>query len=142
MTGMIGMKKLPDRPSDLLELALRDLKACEKDSVLYEVDMGWWHDTSIFTDKCVICMAGAVMAKSLGAAPTNSMKPHWYDRDTHTKLEAIDDLRTGYVDRALSLMDISGAITQNRTVTPYRASPERFKDDMAVIVRSLREEGL
>jgi hypothetical protein len=38
---------LPEKLSDCLELALRDLEACEQDPA-YEVDMKFWHKPQPF----------------------------------------------------------------------------------------------
>lgn len=49
--------------SDVLELALRDLKMVEKDEK-YEVKMTEWHQPISYS-KCQVCLAGSIMAKSL-----------------------------------------------------------------------------
>jgi hypothetical protein len=55
---------LPDKPSDLLQLALDDLELCEKDRN-YTIDMSEWHTPSQDeSEKCAVCIAGAVIAKT------------------------------------------------------------------------------
>lgn len=38
---------LPDKPSDLIELALSDLEKCEKDDGTYQIEMGEWHTSPV-----------------------------------------------------------------------------------------------
>jgi hypothetical protein len=57
------MNYLPLRLHELLDLALKDLMSCAK-STKYVIDMGTWHEP--YRDGCHVCMAGAVMARSLG----------------------------------------------------------------------------
>ena len=62
------MSRLPDRPSDLLELALVDLALAEADG-RYLVNMWHWHLPALVAsdEACEACLAGSVMAFSLGA---------------------------------------------------------------------------
>ena len=58
---------LPTKPSELIRVALRDLRACEDDDG-YVVHMCRWHWPT--TDNrgrkvCSVCLAGAVMAQTL-----------------------------------------------------------------------------
>jgi len=53
---------LPDKPSELLRLAVHDAKLCAR-SKKYVLDMEAWHDLD--RDGCHVCMAGAVIAKTL-----------------------------------------------------------------------------
>lgn len=58
------MKTLPDKLSDLIPVAKEDaLKALK--SPLYKLNMAVWH--SKYSDKCEVCLAGSVLAFSLGA---------------------------------------------------------------------------
>jgi len=99
------MKQLPDTPSALIRLALDDLRKIEGDD-RYAVDMYNWHCPSPLAAKCYVCLAGAVMAKSIEldpniwASPT-SMKTE-IDAPTRLKLCALDDFRTGSIFQGLS----------------------------------------
>lgn len=60
------MKKnheLPTKLSALIKVALKDLKKVEKDKN-YKVNLSMWHQT-FDDDVCYVCLAGAVLAKSL-----------------------------------------------------------------------------
>ena len=62
---MIDKTTLPDKLTDLLELALSDLKKVA-DSPKYYIHMERYYNGSR-TGPCMVCFAGAVMAKSLNA---------------------------------------------------------------------------
>lgn len=82
------MSKLPDTLHELLEVAIRDLKAVDK-SEDYEIDMTVWYHTN---DKCKVCMAGAVMAKTLNFGPESFDLGDIWDEEGE-KFMIIDDLR-------------------------------------------------
>lgn len=109
------MNRLPDKPSELLLLALTDLEMCENDP-RYEIYMGNWHAPN---GRCRVCAAGAVMAKSLGAPPRDIWGPEDFDEDTERKLRAIDFFRTGAVWDALNWMGI----------TPPKALPDMSNNE-------------
>lgn len=113
------MRELPNKLSDLLRLAVEDAKKAEA-SDKYALAMGVWHVPATVSqyymdkfgkDKCIVCMAGAVMAFSLEAPLNIPLWPDYYsgespddeeflleeeDRASTTRsLLAIDSLRTG-----------------------------------------------
>lgn len=60
------MTTLPDKLSDLLELALGDLEKVEAMPEVYEVDMSDWHlpqrdEFGGRCGRCTVCLAGAVI---------------------------------------------------------------------------------
>jgi len=57
---------LPNKLSDLLELAVRDVQKCEADKKRFALHMGNWHRPDAGKGVCVVCMAGAVMAQTVG----------------------------------------------------------------------------
>ncbi len=94
------MKTLPDKPSELITLALNDLLKVEKDK-RYKIDMDTWHTPN---GKCAICLAGAVMAKSLGADIHMSSTPAYAGSNTN-KLCALEWFRLGVVDTGISILE-------------------------------------
>jgi hypothetical protein len=64
------IKELPSKMHKLLDVALKDLMSCAR-SPKYTIDMSEWHTTYI--DTCRVCMAGAVMAKSLEAGHCDTL---------------------------------------------------------------------
>jgi hypothetical protein len=90
---------LPEIPSELIRLAIKDLELCEQDSN-YTIDMSdWYADRGEY---CSVCLAGAVMVQELDVVPltrangTKQMSPAYVpnakDRD---KLYALNILREG-----------------------------------------------
>ena len=132
------MSQLPDKPSELIRVALADLNKVER-SKKYVVDMGDWHlpDDGV----CYVCLAGAVMAKTLGVSPKREMEP-WqtkYDQ----KLQAIDSFREGSIHNGLGHMGLSrDSIGKYRDVAPYDADPKAFKKDMRKLASDLAKAGL
>jgi hypothetical protein len=88
------MTALPDKPSELLEVALRDLEACRNDP-RYTIDLEKCHEP--IDGQCNVCLAGAVIAKSLHFAPSQCVvvSKSITDMGTYKKLLALDNLRSG-----------------------------------------------
>lgn len=58
--------QLPDKPSELIRLALKDLRKTERQFWKYKIDMDIWHSGKTSTlSRCSVCLAGAVMAQTL-----------------------------------------------------------------------------
>lgn len=99
------MTQLPNRLSATVRLALKDLKKVER-SPKYEVDMGTWHEPVYQEgkepEKCVVCFAGSVMAKTLGAEFDAILDPEDFGSDNADKLNALDILRDGQIEFALN----------------------------------------
>lgn len=106
------MKVLPDKKSELLRLAVRNLEEVESMPDVYKVNMDAWHYPRLdFDDKCHVCVAGSVIARTLGAKPDQVRLPYHFDPD-----DAID-LRELNWDR-LKIED-QGIV--------YSENPDRFK---------------
>lgn len=65
---------LPDKKSELLQVALNDIKRAAN-TPGYRIDMHEWHYMDPDTGVCEVCLAGAVMAFSLNVAPTEAATP-------------------------------------------------------------------
>ena len=147
---------LPDTLGALLRVGLDDLRACEADAG-YRIDMACWHTPDPVPDDgpvggrtagpCAVCLAGAVMARSLGADPARSASPAglvdrapgaaWMEVETtawdasgrtYDKLSALDDLRCGRASAAGGRM-LDGGIDEalaglDRDVPAYAEGPE------------------
>ena len=61
---MNKVKQLPEYPSELLQLALDDIAVIKKNKK-YKIDVEIWHSPNDDTDKCEVCLAGAVLANTL-----------------------------------------------------------------------------
>lgn len=167
-----SLTELPDKLSELIEVALQDLECVEQDS-RYTINMAKWHDPKVAyappTDDpeqplaCSVCLAGAVIAKRSNIAPTEFVLPALLGPDIKSKLEILDHLRAGQVMNALeeSARARARALNTSRVckpdadreelwdvfgntypITPYGDSPDAFKRDMRVLQELLRKYGL
>jgi hypothetical protein len=134
--------KLPDKPSALIRLALRDLEKCER-SKRYGINMAEWHKPN---GVCEVCLAGAVMAKTL-SVPANvhldpfAMLPH--QDDSARKLIALDYFRCGQVNAGIINMGVTcGRYIGPERITNYLDNKPQFKKDMRKLAAMLAKEGL
>ena len=105
--------KLPDKPSELIKVALADLALCMGDKA-YRINFNTWHSPDDFEPQfnkveslyCKVCFAGAVIAKSLKANPNKKLEPSHFDYNTEVKLEALDNFRQGKVHKGLRLLNV------------------------------------
>lgn len=98
---------LPDLPSALIRLALADLREVEKLSDVYVVNMSAWHSPNGAGDgRCEVCLAGAVLARTLGFSPEDHMitNLHRISNQTRRKMSALNAFRTGLVFDAMQIM--------------------------------------
>ena len=94
---------LPDKPSELINMALKNLNQCLKDDN-YHVDMFYFHTYFMGENKCHVCLAGSVFAKTMKAGTNESMawKLMEYPNEKN-KLYALDDFRNGNIIQGLKL---------------------------------------
>ena len=138
---MTKTNTLPDKPSELINVALADLAKVEQ-SKKYEVDMDTWHDPS--AGICYVCLAGAVMAKSLQASPDKSLLPSMHNGGLSGKLSALDEFRTGDVSWGFSDMGIDveeDVLNFDRDINDYEDDPKAFKRDMRKLSKDLAKAG-
>lgn len=112
-------ESLPRLPSALLRLAVADSMACEQDPS-YVLEMTTWMGRDSETGRCQVCMAGAVLARTLGivlsddlgsadGTPIHRLCP---DMTKRSRLWAIDQLRIGMVQSALECLSIKRTVSQ------------------------------
>ena len=149
------MTTLPDKPSELIRVAIADLEKCEQDP-RYVIEMSVWHEdaTVVRTDAdeqgkpdaiCAVCLAGAVMAKSLGTKPDGRATPSMVvdGEADRGRLLALDSLRVGdMVGAMLSLGLDEPEDTSVRSVAAYHDDSIRFKSDMRRLADDLERAGL
>lgn len=85
-------KLLPDKPSELLRLAIADLRSVAKDS-RYRVAMSEWHNPTLGRSACYVCLAGAVMATTLGVNIFQYAVPGTFCSANAHKLNWLNDIR-------------------------------------------------
>lgn len=136
------MNDLPDKPSELIRVALRDLRRVE-DNPNYKVDMMVWHMPDKNDGICRVCLAGAVMA-GLGASPDEILNPYGYPARTVQKLCALNRFRQGRIDHGLNAMHIPTYewYPSDRLVTPYDRDPEEFQLQLTLMADELEKVGL
>lgn len=119
---------LPHKPSRLIYLALADLAAIEADP-RYRVRMNVCHQP--LNGLCIVNLAGAVIARSLGFDPSEYVVPGDLGRCPALKLRAINSLSTGKVRIALGYLHLRNRRDVDETdVTSYVKDPGQFRADM------------
>lgn len=137
------------------EIALEDLAAVEKQKKLYHIEMDNWHVPANETDynysgKCEVCLAGSVIANSLGASHETMLRPANFSEQVNRRLCAINALRCGEVGTALHHDMMHGGTNARATAaglhedfimraTPYEKDKRAFKRDMRKIIALLRK---
>lgn len=120
------MTTLPEKPSALIRLALDDLRKVERDE-RYGVYMGEWH-VPRDSGTCEVCLAGAVMAMSLGAnIQTYSMPSDFQEQDQATteRLLALNNFRSGHIADGLCVMR---CYSSRRSLPNYMFVPNYHTD--------------
>jgi ribosomal protein S27AE len=136
-----ALKKLPNKMSELIMVAIKDLKKIEK-SKYYAINMGVWHEPN---GKCTVCFAGSVMAKTLGVDRRLYAYPSSFSEETRAKLEALDYLRKGEIQNAHSRMfkgkSLPPLMNPQVSIDSYRDFPEHFKMQMIQLANQLAQLG-
>lgn len=136
---------LPDKPSELLRLALHDLELCEQDA-RYVVAMHFWHVYDIDSySRCAVCLAGAVMSQTLGIPVDCDAKPGYFPDQIERKLIGLDLLRKGKICDALYAMGVTRPknMPVDVYVLPYvRKYSQPFKESMQSLISYLESFSL
>ena len=135
---------LPDKPSELLEVALADLEKVAKDS-RFAINMSTWYTTSL-SGQCVVCAAGAVMAKTLrvGALDGRDLGPSSFSGSLSEKLLAINCLREGCISAALYNLhlDRPDNLPYSVPMASYETQKDLFYIDARKLIAMLRNFNL
>lgn len=137
------MNILPKTPSKLIRLALKDLASVARDR-RYLVDMSIWHSGKVWShDQCVVCLAGSVMARSLGANIGSRKLPVQFP-DNFSQLCALNLFRSGDVRVGIRTLCIDcPAGLRDRSVPRYSPEdPQPFRRAMFRMARRLESLGL
>ncbi len=124
---------LPRVMSELLEIALEDLRKCEADPA-YDIYMGDWHRPK--NGVCWVCMAGAAMAERLGVSPEEEVSPHKCGAYM-PQLAAIDNLRTCDIFDAADDLGIERTPEMVELAETYRWYPEYGGDNFYPFYESM-----
>jgi len=137
------MKRLPNKPSALIKVALADLYLAEKNS-RFKIDMNTWHDPDS-NARCCVCLAGVIMATSEESkGGTVDLVPSSFPPEIADKLRALEEFRTGDVEAGLFLMNLElpEGMNAHRSIMGYRGDPLRFKKHMRQLAYDLEKKGL
>lgn len=161
---------LPVKLSELLGVALQDLKAAEMRKDI-KVDMDVWLEMENEDDvedphrRCCVCLAGASLLSLTGgdysrfAGFYGSSIFDSLPRTVQVKMLAINELRRGRIVPAYQTMDLDfpaeypklygrGNLflelvnAEERNVRYYEDDPGGFREDMERLLRFLKEKGL
>ena len=139
---------IPNKPSELILLALHDFKLAET-SKEYTINMGKWHNPAFPEEKihkCEVCFAGSVMAFSLGANINKYYEPDNFPREER-KLRALEEFRNGQVDYGLDIFYTYEDITDYKSidnyffVPSYNVDKEGFHITMTKMADYLKKKG-
>ena len=150
------MEILPKVPSELIRIALADLKKVE-DHPSITVDMDDWIasnydglDTNDRPSEHRICsagLAGAVVIFSLAGGPDSIpariISPRYFP-ENENQLFAIDSLRSGYIADMFDFLGLDpddGYSYEGLVTTPYEESPEEFKEELEKLAKILEKDG-
>lgn len=115
--------------------AVADLNAVEKADG-YFINMSTWHEPTF--GGCDVCLAGCVLARRLCANPNFDVHPQ--NSDTDRMLLAINAVRRGEINHALSLLRLTMICPIKWfSVEAYEDNPEQFKRDMLAIADYLED---
>ncbi len=139
-------KSLPYIPSELITIALEDLEWVEKNR-RYAVKMNHWHSPLkrgwFFNTPCKVCLAGAVMAHSLGIETDMSKSPSFFPTKYSEPLYAIDRLRCGDLSGAFVVLrlPLCPDLPSRFDIPYYSDDPVGFKFRLSSMARSLASFG-
>ena len=135
------------KPSELIRHALTDLEKCEREG--YWIDMSVWHVGSENEDMCRVCLAGAVMAQTMGGSRKEDINPLLLlddgriDEASYNALIALDAFVSGQVESGAAAMKIcEDDLPEGRHVPRYEDDPEKFKEAMFELVGELERCGV
>ncbi len=131
--------KLPDLPSELITLALRDLLACESKG-RYQICMNFW---MVQGRVCGVCLAGAVMAQTCGIEQ-NIDSPADMPEEIRPKMMALNLFRTGEIRAglwAMGIRDFKG-LPARISIMHYAWDRPVFFHDMYQLAQTFKAAGL
>lgn len=141
------MTTLPDKPSELIMLALEDIAAVERLPDDYVIDMSEYHVPGRGPGgECAVCFAGSVMAMSdgFGLHMDFADTP---DRGNDGKYFALNSFRLGRVKEALEYIDIEYdgdfcPVADRYIESSNYDNPCSFRRDMIKLASELASVGL
>ena len=94
------------KPSTLIRVALADLVNCEQNPA-YEINMASWHFPEPESGHCLVCLAGAVIARTLETPAWKQVNPASFTEKIHNQLRALNCFRVGDVVAGLRTIGLA-----------------------------------
>lgn len=140
---------LPNKMSELLKLAMKDLAKVEKQKKKYDIYMHDWYipKDEFYKEKCQVCLAGSVLATTckLGDSANFNFEnnSNGLPQSLERKLVAINALRVGEVQEAFGilnpLLNLEGL---DRNIIDYQTSKKLFKKEINQLIKDLEKVNL
>ena len=140
MINDTGHPLLPDKMSDLIRVALADLRKVEAMPNKYIVNMNAWHHGATGKHRCNVCLAGAVLAQTCKVPRSQLCNGIAGPEDR--KIDALNELRSGWVSDAAQSLGIDREGFRDREIIDYNENPEEFHAQMEQLAKDLAEAGL
>lgn len=134
---------LPTVPSQLIRLALNDLRKCEKQPDKFTINMSRWLITN---GKCQVCLAGAVMAQRLNGkvlaktCHSREVEPFLFSGNNE-QLRALDLFRLGDIYAGCYYLSRTSNLSQRFDITQYFDNKVAFYVDMEQLAVDFEKEG-
>lgn len=133
------MNKLPDKPSELIRLAISDLNKAKDDPSVY-ITMNTWYEQ--YRNHCLVCLAGSVMKYTLDLDKLGGYDPHFFGEDIAKKLMTLNDFRVGLVHEGCKRLDKETKIYRYPIPYPYMEyNHDKFCERMLSLANLLEAEG-
>lgn len=132
--------QLPNKPSELIRVALKDLKKAER-SPRYKINMDVWHMPN---GKCSVCFAGGVMAFSCKASPEEECTYEDFSRSARRKFLFLNSARQGKMGSAFEDLGRSffkGELFTRKIVSYMGKGKAKFKQQMSQLATDLAKAG-
>lgn len=109
---------LPKVPSQLIRIALEDMKATIAQGIKIRMDS--WGDGDTSMGNCSVCFAGSVMLQrtNVGVAPRNFNA--YQDEKNECQYLFLDRIRQGRLDDAMNYLDIEVENTNDNSMNLYQ----------------------
>lgn len=135
----------PNKISELLQLALDDLRVAEQTPNKFTVDMNSWVQS--IHDACKVCLAGAVMVITLKDEIDGyrfpGLFPFDFSNGWESALTALDYIRQGSLHTAYHILDRSmpDGLPDVLNVVNYDISSTEWRENMEEIQAMLEAYG-
>ena len=143
--------ELPNKPSELMRLAVKDLMAIETDPA-YTINMSYWHYPLRIESgegtitRCAVCMAGAILANTFHMPSNTEQVPDMFSHKTRDALQAIDHFRVGAIQEGCIYMrlpkDSYDFLPWEIPIASYDSRVLSFYDDMDGLIELFESVGL